>query len=296
MSTVAGITKQASAAGWRREAVLAALALVVAAGCSEGSAVTTTTAPAATTLPATTAPSTTTSTTTTAPTNATWDVVALGDSYVAGAGVGCPPWGFTGAYADALGEELGIETVLHAYAEYGTVAEVNQRLAASDDMQQTIATAEVVIVWLGYHNVLGALWGETCGTGWPEPLRTCLIEATATMPADFDELLGTIESLVTDEAIVMIGTQALGPPEIEKWGDEPFWPELRGVAYDGWAEGIALAAAAHGAILVNTAAWFTGPEGNQLLRREFLLPDGIHFSRPGHTALAQLFLAADGLE
>lgn len=130
---------------------------------------------------------------------------------------------------------------------------------------------------------------------WPEPLRTCLLEATATMPADYDELLGTIESLAPD-AIVMIGNQALGPPEIAQWGGEPFWPELKAVAYDSWAAGTAAAAAAHGAILVDSALWLSGPDGNQLLRREFLGPDGLHFTEEGYAALAELFLSADGLE
>lgn len=238
---------------------------------------------------------TSTSAATTAAPGEPWDVVALGDSYIAGTGAGGPQQGLAGAYARLLSEQLGIETDLHAYTNYETVADWSQGLAGSRAMQDQIAGAEVVIVWLGYHNVLWDLWGETCGTDWPEPLRTCLVEATETMPADFDQLLGTIEGLVSDEAIVMVGNQALGPPEIEEWGDEPFWPELKAVAYDGWAAGLASAAAAHGAILVDSALWLTGPEGNQLLRREYLQSDGLHFTREGYEALAQLFLAADGL-
>jgi len=201
-----------------------------------------------------------------------------------------------GAYARLLGEQLGIETALHTYTDYETVADWVEGLASSTAMQEEIAGAEVVIVWLGYHNVLWALWGETCEPVWPEPLRTCLVEATATMPADYDALLGAIAALVSDEAVVMIGNQALGPPEIEEWGEEPFWPELKAAAYDVWAEGIAAAAAAHGAILVDSAVWLTGPEGNQLLRGEYLAPDGIHFTATGYEALAQLFLEADGLD
>jgi hypothetical protein len=47
---------------------------------------------------------------------------------------------------------------------------------------------------------------------------------------------------------------------------------------------------------VDSAAFMTGPEGNQLLLpREFLLPDGIHITEAGHQVLADLFLTADGL-
>lgn len=275
--------------GWRRPTAMVALVLVIAAGCSDESKVTTT----ATAV----APSTTTSTAaTTVTVSGVWDVVALGDSFVAGTGAGGPQQGFTGVYARKLAEQLGIETRLHAFSEGYKVAEWNQVLAENRSMQDALIDAEIVIIWLGYHNVLDVLWGETCDPEWPEPLRTCLIEATATMPADFDDLLGTIEALVPEGAIVMIGNQALGPPEIERWGGEPYWPELKAVAHDGWAEGIADAAAAHGAILVDSALWLTGPEGNELLRSEFLSSDNIHFTHIGYDALAELFLAADGLE
>ena len=281
---------------WAMLLVMGLLVVGCDGGTGEETTVPTTVAPASTMAVTTTeAPTTaeTPATTTSAP--SVWDVVALGDSYVAGTGVEGPQQGLAGAYARLLSEPLGVETDLHAYTNYETVADWSQGLAGSRAMQDQIAAAEVVIVWLGYHNVLWDLWGETCGTDWPEPLRTCLVEATATMPADYDALLGTIEGLVSDEAIVMIGNQALGPPEIERWGNEPFWPELKAVAYDGWAAGIASAAAAHGAILVDSASWLSGPAGNQLLRREYLQSDGLHFTKAGYEALAQLFLAADGL-
>jgi len=283
----------------RRTLTTTLLTGLLLAGCGGGAAeettVPTTVAPASTMATTTVAPTTTETPASTTSAASVWDVVALGDSYIAGTGVGGPQQGLAGAYARLLSEQLGIETDLHAYTNFETVADWSQGLDGSRAMQDQIAAAEVVIVWLGYHNVLWDLWGETCGTDWPEPLRTCLVEATATMPADYDALLGTIGGLVSDEAIVMIGNQALGPPEIERWGNEPFWPELKAVAYDGWAAGIASAAAAHGAILVDSARWLSGPEGNRLLRREYLQPDGLHFTREGYEALAKLFLAADGL-
>ena len=259
-----------------------------------------------TTVPSTVAASSTMAATTTlAPTTSTgvapvWDVVALGDSYVAGAGLGLggsddPEKAFPGVYARALAEQIGVEVVLHPYIDYGTVAQWNQRLAASGGMAEQIAEAEVMIVWLGYHNVVNPLYFQTCGTAWPEPLRTCLQEATETMPADFDQLLGSIEDLVPEGAVVMVANQGLSPIEIDEWGDEPFWPELKAVAFDGWSAGVEAAAAAHEAIFVDSAVWLMGPDGDQVLHREFLLPDGIHFTEAGHEALADLFLAADGL-
>lgn len=298
------------ASPWTEGRVAAALAvglvLAALAGCSDGSAATTTAAATTTSIPATTtaSPTTTPVTITTGATTTTaaevWDVVALGDSYVAGAGLGPgggddPQKAFPGAYARALGQQLGVEAVLHPVVDYGTVAGWNSRLARSSSTREQIAEAEVVIVWLGYHNVVDPLYFQSCGADWPEPLRTCLEEATDTMPADFDQLLGTIEDLAPEGAIVMVANQGLSPIEIDEWGDEPFWPELKAVAFDGWSAGVEGAAAAHGAAFVDSAVWLMGPDGNQVLHREFLLPDGIHFTEAGHQALADLFLAADGL-
>lgn len=295
--------------GWTAAALAAGLMLAALVGCSDGSAVTTGTGASTTSLPVTTtvAPTATTAlvTTTTAATTTTvetevWDVVALGDSYVAGAGLGPgggddPERAFPGIYTRALGEQLGVEAMLHAYVDYGTVAGWNSVLARSTGTREQISEAEVVIVWLGYHNVVDALYFQSCGTEWSEHLRSCLEEATRTMPADFDQLLGTIESLVAQGTVVMVANQGLSPIEIDEWGNEPFWPELKALAFDGWSAGVEAATAAHGAIFIDSAVWLMGPDGNQVLHREYLLPDGIHFTEAGHAALAALFLEADGL-
>ena len=198
-------------------------------------------------------------------------------------------------YARALGEQLGVDVALHSFIDYGAVAAWNSVVAYRSGIKEAITAAEVVIVWLGYHNVVGPLYFQTCGTEWPEPLRTGLEEATGTMPADFDRLLGVIAGLVPEGAIVMVANQALSPIEIDEWGDEPFWPEVKAVAFDGWSAGVEAEAAAHGAVFVDSAVWLMGPDGDEVLHRDFLLPDGIHFAEAGHEALAELFLAADGL-
>jgi lysophospholipase L1-like esterase len=280
-----------------RLAVILVLAVILA-GCGDDTGVSTTVTTVV--LTTTVAPTTTTSA------SSVWDVVALGDSLVAGWGVRSdepytPEEAFPGVYARSLGEELGVETVLHSYFpdqlgnEVRTVAEWNAVLASDEQMQADLQGAEVVVIWLGYHNIVPALVFGSCGSEWPEPLRTCLQEATETMPADFDELLGTIQSLVPEGTVVMIGNQAVAPMQIEDWGSQPFWPELRAFAFDGWWEGIETAAAAHGAIVVHSAEALCGPDGNQILHPNFVLPDELHLNAAGHRFLADLFLAADGL-
>jgi hypothetical protein len=192
--------------------------------------------------------------------------------------------------------------VLHSYFpdqlgnEVRTVAEWNEALASDEQMQADLRGAEVVIVWLGYHNIVPALlFGECGGIGWPDPMRACLQEATETMPTDFDQLLGTIGGLVPEGAVVMIGNQGVAALQVEHWGPQPFWPELKAVAFDGWWQGIETAAAAHGAIVVHSAEALNGPDGNQVLHPEFVLADQLHLNAAGHRFLAELFLAADGL-
>ena len=301
--------------GWRGQLLAVLLVALLAAGCSDSPAATTTTAAATTSEPSTTtaaATTTTAATTVTAATTTTTaatevrDVVALGDSLVAGYGVRddeayTPEEAFPGVYAQSLGEQLGVETALHSYFpsqtwnDVRTVAEWNEVLASDEQMQADLRGAEVVIVWLGTHDLVPALLFGDCGSDWPEPLRTCLQEATETMPADFDELLRTIESLVPEGAIVMIGNQGVAPLWVEDWGAQSFWPELKAVAFDGWWEGIKTAAAANGAIVVDSAEALNGPDGNQMPPPEFVLPDQLHMTAAGHRFLADLFLAADGL-
>src|SRR4030042_1674971 len=98
----------------RRTLTTTLLTGLLLAGCGGGAA-------EETTVPTTAAPSTAAVTTTlvsTTPTTAAsaWDVVALGDSLVAGWGVRpdqpyTPEEAFPGVYARSLAEELGIETV-----------------------------------------------------------------------------------------------------------------------------------------------------------------------------------------
>ena len=243
---------------------------------------------------------------TTAGSGESWDLVSIGDSIAAGYGlspgeVNTPEEAFPGIYARSLGDELGIEVELHSYFpsqttnDIRTVAEWNEVLAADEALRSDLESAEVVMVWIGYHNVVPAFLFGSCGYEWSDELEACFKEATATMPADFDVLLGEVEALVAEDTVVMIGNQAVAPMQIERWGSEPFWPEMKAVAFDVWWDGIEATAAAHGAIMVDSAAALNGPEGDQIRDPKFVLSDKLHMSAVGQRFLADLFLVADGL-
>ena len=92
----------------------------------------------------------------------------------------------------------------------------------------------------------------------------------------------------------MIANQGVAPGTLRIWRDRPYWPELKAVAFDGWWDGIDVAAAAHGAIVVGTAEALNGPNREELPLGD-LTSDGLHFNSEGHQLVADLFIEADGL-
>jgi len=133
----------------------------------------------------------------------TWDVVALGDSNVAGWAARpdeayTPSAAFPGVYSDLLAAEQGVTIALHSYFpdqmgnEIRTVAQWADVLAADEQMRANLRRAKRVIVLVGYHDVIPILLLGACGSTWPDPLRGCLKQATDAMPAAFDRLYGDI--------------------------------------------------------------------------------------------------------
>ena len=235
----------------------------------------------------------------------TWDLVALGDSNVAGWAVRSdepytPEEAFPGVYADLLGKVQGVTVVLHSYFpsqddnEIRTVAEWNDVLATDRQMRADLAAAEVVIVWIGYHNVIPVLMFGECGLSWPDPLKGCLRAATRTMPQDYDRLFGTIEQLVPSGTPMLVGDYGIPAPLFDQWSWEPFWPQLKRAMFEEWRDALEAAAEAHGATVVHTYAALNGPTGDEAPGRD-LTSDGWHFNSEGHRFIAETFLAEDGI-
>lgn len=236
---------------------------------------------------------------------ATWNLVALGDSNVSGWGVGSnglfsPQAAFPGVYAGLLGAEQGATVVLHSYYpdqlgnEWRTIAEWTDVLRADASMRADLEGAEIVVLLIGYHNLLPFELGGACPSDWPE-LRDCLVEMTASMPADFDALYREIASLVPDGATVLVNDYGIPGRVYNRWSSEPFWPEFRKAYFEDWRDALEAAAVKHGFTVVRTYAAMNDRDGKPVWDSSLVMSNGWDFNANGHRIIAEIILAEDGL-
>ncbi len=235
---------------------------------------------------------------------ATWDLVALGDSNVSGWGVRAgepfsPDAAFPGVYADLLADQQGVGVVLHSYYpdqlgnEVRTVAEWADVVRADPAMRADLREAEIVVVLVGFHDLLGPLVFGGCPGG-SSALIACLDEATAPMAAAFAELYAEVAVLVPDGATVLVSDYFGLGPLAERWSPDPAWPEIRRAAFDGWRGALEAAAIAAGFNVVHTSTAMSHPDGRPRWDTADLTSDGLHFNAEGHRLIAEAFVAEDG--
>jgi len=233
------------------------------------------------------------------------DVVALGGSNVAGYGLGGafdpagpidPDQAYPAIYARSLSEEAGRETRYRAHHTLETtpwqnrsLSTWNELLATDEEMRANLELAEVVIIESGVHTIV-----IKCGTHLTFT-KECLVDATSDMPAEYEKMFRTVGELVNDGTIVMALNQGLPRPTSEHWRDHPDWPAMKSEAFEVWWGGLAAAAAARNAIVIDTAH-MSGDPNEFGLGTEYTQPDGAHFNPQGHRLFADLLLEADGID
>jgi lysophospholipase L1-like esterase len=237
--------------------------------------------------------------TTTMSTAAVFDVVALGGSNVAGYGLEepfDPDNAYPAIYARSLAEEAGVETRYRAHHTLETtpwqnrsLSTWNQLLATDEEIHADLESADVVIIEIGVHTVI-----LKCGTHLTFT-KECLIDVTATMPAEYERLFRTVDELVDDGTIVIALNQGLARPTSEYWRDHPDWPAMKSEAFEVWWGGLDTAAAAHNVIVIDTAH-MSGDPNEFGLGPEYTQLDGAHLNPEGHHLFADLLLEADGIE
>jgi hypothetical protein len=167
----------------------------------------------------------------------------------------------------------------------------NQLLATDEEIRTDLESAEVVIIEIGIHTILLGCGNHLTFT------KECLIDVTATMPAEYQRMFGVIDELVDDGTIVMALNQGLPRPAGEYLRAQADWPAMKSEAFEVWWGGLATAAAAHGAIVIDTAHMFGEGDPDEFgLGTEYTQPDGAHFNQEGHRLFADLLLEADGIE
>ena len=236
--------------------------------------------------------------------SATWDLVALGDSNVSGWGVRddqpfSPQAAFPGVYAGLLADQQGVAVTLHSYYpdqlgnEVRTVAEWVDVVRADPSMRADLAAAEVVVLLIGYHDMIPALMLGSCPPDWPA-LRDCLDKATAPMPAAFDALDGEVRGLVPSDATVLVADYGIPGPVYDTWSAEPYWPEFRQAAFEGWRDALEAAAVRHGFTVVHMYAAVNDANGKPRWNWDEVTSDGWHYNAEGHRRIAGIVLAQDG--
>jgi hypothetical protein len=213
--------------------------------------------------------------------------------------VRAPQEAYPAQYADILCEELGVTIELHSYFpsqlrnELAPLAWWNERVAGDAAIRADLARARVVVLWaMGAHDVIPAIFFGGCGGAWPDPLKACLEDATAKIPAETDELFATIAGLVPDGATVLAADAFAPPLVIEQWAAEPFWSELSAMIDPRGT--IMPLARKHGFRFVDTEAVLNGPSLSESPAPGLLQSDGLHLTAAGQLVVAGVFAEADG--
>lgn len=223
--------------------------------------------------------------------NTTWDLVALGDSTPTGYGVGGEN-SYVQVYAEYIEEDLGVGVVVHNWATNSirTVAEWVGEVRNNDELRSDLGDAEIITIWLGWHDVVPALGTPRGGPCYPRSKEVdldCLAKVTNPMEAAFEDLLSEVVSLGSPgETLILIADVGIPPLMVAKWKEEGTFDRLQRHAYEVWREYIVQAAGRHGAHVVNTYEVLNGPSGDREMSPDYVQSDGIHLNDKGHALLA----------
>jgi lysophospholipase L1-like esterase len=220
-----------------------------------------------------------------------WDLVALGDSTPTGYGVGADN-SYVQAYAEYIEEDLGVGVMVHNWATDSsrTVAEWAEEVRNSDELRDDLRNAEVITIWLGWHNVIpdiGVPRGGPCYPRSQEVDLDCLAEVTTPMETAFEDHLSEIVPLANPtETLILIADVGIPPLFVARWKEDGTFDELQQHAYEVWREYIVQAAGRHRVHLVNTYEVLNGPSGDQEMSPDYVQSDGLHLNEQGHRLLA----------
>ena len=182
--------------------------------------------------------------------------------------------------------------VVHNWATNSTrtVAEWAEQVRNNDELRDNLRNAEVITIWLGWHDVIpniGVPRGGPCYPRTQEVDVDCLAKVTTQMETAFEELLSEVASLASPtETLIRIADVGIPPVFVAGWKEDGTFDALQRHAYEVWREYIVQAAGRHGVYVVNTYEVLNGPNGDQEMSPDYVQSDGLHLNEQGHRLLA----------
>jgi lysophospholipase L1-like esterase len=222
-----------------------------------------------------------------------WDLVALGDSTPTGYGVGADH-SYVQVYAGYIEQDLGVDVAVHNWATNATrsVAGWVEEVHNNEELRENIRNAEVITIWLGWHDVIpniGIGRGGPCYPRADELDMDCLREVTNPMQEGFDQLLSEIVSLASPaETLILIADVGIPSLFVARWKEYGTLDLLKQHAYEVWRDYIIQAASKHKVHVAHTSEVVSAGNGNQEMRSKYMQSDGLHFNDEGHKLIADL--------
>ena len=171
-----------------------------------------------------------------------WNLVALGDSTPASYGVD-EGQSYVHVFASHIENDLGVTVHIHNHATNSarSVADWVEEIRSGDDLRQDLREADVITLWLGWHNIIPELGIPRGGACYPSSQNVdlaCLSAVTDGMRQAFDALLAEIVSLASPgETLIHIADIGIPPRLLESWIEDGTDDVLREHAYRGVARG-----------------------------------------------------------
>lgn len=222
-----------------------------------------------------------------------WTVVALGDSYVEGAGVTSRSDAFVAVYASSLAADLGIETELVNLGGGGhrPVGVWAQLVELSPRHANAVARADVVVLWLGWHDIFPVMLDDA---PWSASKREQLMAINEGLPAAWEAFLATVRATAPAHATILLADSAVPPYVLDRFRDRPEWPEIKRLAFLDWREAMMVAAERHGVVVVPTYVELNGPDGEDEVGPGDCSADRVHCDAVVHRRIAEVYREHDG--
>ena len=217
----------------------------------------------------------------------TWKLVALGDSFPAGFGVGGE------SYIDYLVKMLrmnhNIEVDVANFAQSGArTSELFSLLQTNQILQEKLETADLVTIWIGWNDMIYELSlfdSKVCGG---KDNLDCIRKATKQINNNLDGIYDFIMKLIQPgKTKVFIADYFVPPALIEMWQEHGDYASIKEAAYKSWRNHMVRSAEERGIQVVGTYQALNGPEGNTMIEG-ITQADGFHLNKKGHKHLAEI--------